>query len=589
MVVVGAVGHGQPRAPLVCACEARTEQIAGAMRPSMGARKSLSAASASKPPRTRRGNGSLGSHRQPPAPDPPQTNFSNFSKVPHRGGRAAEMLRRPTADAATLLVAVLALFAAPVGALRIATAAAPRSLISCSMRDALAQFLGGDPLPEAEIEPTVREALKGWSAMSAAIAVSGGGTSDFSADGGYPKQAAIRSRVDEAAPALEELLRACAESAPALVAEPFACLPLARLATWIPREQWQRPLEDWEGPGAEADAATCIASLRGHLLERWDTPPVLHDALSLTGDARASSVPEAAHRASFAFVSVLSAAGSGSASVKEALEIAISGEPADGSLPPVVSKAVAKFVVTPRAADAKAAGGNPVHLLRRAQVAAQGGEAWVGEGVCRSKMGGRLLGAGSDDASMAADGLREGVSEAYGAALISWVCTHAESLGEVSDVATAIDYAIEMRSAQERGYSLAGRTPKTVAAALEAYAITTITFDNDEIVRPPLSDSEVCSSIRVACSDRAARVCVCACVCVCVCPGLRSLSPTHTASRGSLSPIRPSQPARSSKSLTTIRSTAAPKVATPLGQARRMDAVRARAPCASRRWAPSGG
>ena len=49
---------------------------------------------------------------------------------------------------------------------------------------------------------------------------------------------------------------------------------------------------------------------------------------------------------------------------------------------------------------------------------------------------------------------RAGVTEAFGATLIGWVCTHAEALSEPSEVATAIDYALEMRSAQDSGYTL---------------------------------------------------------------------------------------------------------------------------------------
>ena len=52
------------------------------------------------------------------------------------------------------------------------------------------------------------------------------------------------------------------------------------------------------------------------------------------------------------------------------------------------------------------------------------------------------------------DGSPEGLSEAYGASLISWVCTHAEALSEPSEVATAIDYAIEMRKNQDPSYTL---------------------------------------------------------------------------------------------------------------------------------------
>ena len=192
--------------------------------------------------------------------------------------------------------------------------------------------------------------------------------------------------------------------------------------------------------------------------------------------------------AAYAFTAVLVAAGSGSASVRDALETAINGDAAVAAQP-IVSKVVAKRFVA--AATCSSGGGdgadataNPLHALRRAQVSAQGGEAWVADGVCASLMGERLLGAGAPDTPRAADGMREGLCEAYGASLIAWVCTHAEALAESVDVSVAIDYALEMRRGQDSAFSLAGRTPKTVRAALDAYALTTVRFDNDERFEP---------------------------------------------------------------------------------------------------------
>jgi hypothetical protein len=46
-------------------------------------------------------------------------------------------------------------------------------------------------------------------------------------------------------------------------------------------------------------------------------------------------------------------------------------------------------------------------------------------------------------------------------------------LGEVAAVATAVDFALEMRREQP-DYSLVGRTPKTVQQAMEAYGLTNI-------------------------------------------------------------------------------------------------------------------
>jgi hypothetical protein len=102
--------------------------------------------------------------------------------------------------------------------------------VACSMRDALKQFLGGESNffeEDQVVSEEVREAARSWAAMSAAIAVSGGGASDFSTNGGYPSSKAIRARLEETEQALEDLLEACAEKAPALVAEPQAVLPVA--------------------------------------------------------------------------------------------------------------------------------------------------------------------------------------------------------------------------------------------------------------------------------------------------------------------------------------------------------------------------
>ena len=211
---------------------------------------------------------------------------------------------------------------------------ASRASVSCALRDELAKLLGVEAEPEDEkIKRAVREAAVGWLAMSAAIAVSGGGTSDFAANGGYPAGPEIRKRTADAEPALEALLNACADRAPALVAEPVNCLPLARLAVWVPIDEWLRPLDEWR---SEADATTddsaeaCVASLRAHLLEKWETPSVLHPALALAGDTRSAAIPESAHRAAYVFSKTLVAAGSGSASVKAALEEALCGEPQEG-------------------------------------------------------------------------------------------------------------------------------------------------------------------------------------------------------------------------------------------------------------------
>lgn len=97
----------------------------------------------------------------------------------------------------------------------------------------------------------------------------------------------------------------------------------------------------------------------------------------------------------------------------------------DGAV--VVSKAVAKAFVSSES-------NNPLHTLRRSQVAAQGGEEWVGDGVCASRMGASLLSASA------------GVDEAYGASVIEWICKHASELGEPAELATAIDFCLQVHA-----------------------------------------------------------------------------------------------------------------------------------------------
>lgn len=105
------------------------------------------------------------------------------------------------------------------------------------------------------------------------------------------------------------------------------------------------------------------------------------------------------------------------------LRLEVSGT--DGAV--VVSKAVAKAFVSSES-------NNPLHTLRRSQVAAQGGEGWVGDGVCASRMGASLLSASA------------GVDEAYGASVIEWICKHASELGEPAELATAIDFCLQVHA-----------------------------------------------------------------------------------------------------------------------------------------------
>lgn len=334
--------------------------------------------------------------------------------------------------------------------------------------DAQAQQWGASYVPDQPIGMpvygmlAVNDAARDWAVMCAAVELSGGAKSDFATAGGYPESEAIAARVEAAQPTLDALLQACEARAPALVATEDATLPLARLALWTDESSWARPLATWAG--SDGNASVALRSLAAHLLEKWDTPSVLHAALAYAGPSDSASVPEAAHRVAWAFVTVQRKAGLGLASVKDALQEAVS----DGHI--VVSKAVAKHFIAADPQDS-----DPLHALRSAQVDALGGERWVVEGIRGSLLGRSLLGGGGDDGTA--------VCEPFGAAVIGWCVTHAAELQEPHAVATAIDFAIEMRR-QVGDYSLAGRTPKTVREAMEAYALTSITFDSDERFMP---------------------------------------------------------------------------------------------------------
>ena len=337
---------------------------------------------------------------------------------------------------------------------------APRMIGEYARRIAnLFADVGGDAQPEGgEVQPQVRDAAREFLAISVAIALTGGGRVMYAnADEGL-----VSKGVEAAQPSLDSLMLTCLQNAPTLVATEESVLPLARLAAWVPREQWVRPLEEWAGPTvADGTAYTgALRSLAEHLLELWEVPSALHGALAFTGDGRSATVPEAAHRVSFAFLSAHVAVGAGTASLRDALQETIGSQSAV-----VVSKATAKSLVA-------SSDSNPLHALRRAQVASRGAEDWVGGGVCASSLGVALQ--GSEE---------QGASEAFAMELISWICTHADALGEPAELATAIDYCLEMRR-QDGRYSLAGRTPKTLKAAVEAYALTTIKFDRDELFQP---------------------------------------------------------------------------------------------------------
>ena len=335
-------------------------------------------------------------------------------------------------------------------------------------------------------------------------------------------------------PVLYQLLDAVADRAPSLCRR-SAMLPLARLAAWTESEKWVRPLDDWAGEEERAECAddpaedeagneggdeqrareaAALRSLTSHLLERWEVPAALHGALAFVDGP---PVSEAAHRISLAFLRVQAAAGSGEASVLATLRTAVS---------PSISKATAKEFVKlggdggDASGDAKAGGAeaflldNPLHALRRAQVLSLGGETWLADATCASKLGAALLPAGgpaggpaataapgeagagagapaeSPSSSSGPGGAAEedasgDADEGFALTCLEWLVRHQQVIMGEYAATQALDFFLEMRSI-DPAYTCVGRTPKTVGAALEAYVATTVDFKDypDEAFQP---------------------------------------------------------------------------------------------------------
>ena len=74
----------------------------------------------------------------------------------------------------------------------------------------------------------------------------------------------------------------------------------SRLAAWLPRERWARPLDEWAPPppaelpseaplllpraAAAREERRLLRSLSAHLFERWEAPRALHAALAHVDD-----------------------------------------------------------------------------------------------------------------------------------------------------------------------------------------------------------------------------------------------------------------------------------------------------------------
>lgn len=256
--------------------------------------------------------------------------------------------------------------------------------------------------------------------------------------------------------ALMQVLARCAEVAPVLVRTDRHLLPLVRLAAWAPAERWARPVAEWD-PETTDDAAALTRSLTAHVLEKYEVPSALTWGVVHKDDG--AMVTETAQRISRAFVKAHLDAGTG-VSVRDTLKEVVQT--------PKFTKTMCKNFVALDAADLGACKENPLLALRRAQAVSLGGEDWVRDAVCASKSAQRLHSTSDEEFLMAA---------------VQWVCNNADELAEPSAVSVALDFFMEMKRINP-DYSVASRTPKSVAEAMEAYELSTVTFEGDEMFEP---------------------------------------------------------------------------------------------------------
>lgn len=425
-----------------------------------------------------------------------------LEKFAHEGGahevHLAGAMRARTG--ALVAVAVAAFGALPGSAASLRTSS-PRVRRAAFSRTAVVRASSAQPGPQLGVSEDVREAAHEALVFACAIDLSDS-LGAYSTDQKLAKR--MRERVEQLKPVVDELVDACTAHAPALVREAsrsdgsgFAHVrPLARLAAWVPREQWVREPSEWRPPQG-AGAAAALRSLQAHLLEQYDTAPALHGALAF---ATPGGVPctEAAHRVARAFTRILAASGGGRASVRAGLQAEVCSGTTKRTAKEFVSlrpaAAAREFGSGGKAAVAEggAAGGaagsadaagvlaqaattsadglleSPLHALREAQVRALGAEAWVAKAVCAARIG----------AELADDGF-----EAFVLTALQWVCNHADELAEPATVTSTLDFFCDMRRI-DGTFEVAGRTPKRVAEAREQYELSTITFSNDEAFQP---------------------------------------------------------------------------------------------------------
>ena len=295
---------------------------------------------------------------------------------------------------------------------------------------------------------------------------------------------ALASRAQEAEDLIVRLVNIVAEKAPSAlddntgVALQRELLSLARLAAFTSAEEFLRTPESWQPDDDPARASSsATASLCTHLLEEYETPIALRAALSFTdatGDAgfyglgQGHRCSEEASRVSWAFFKAYKSVARGG-SARDAMREHVS--------PALTKKMVASFIageyneyydvealLATLSEDEGDRATSPLHALRVAQLRCFGADDWVVAPVLASRAGSALA---SDDI------------EAFVQSAMQWIALHQDALSEPQFVRMCLDYMVEMRRA-DASYDCFGRTPKTVLEALEAYQLSTLTFDDDE-------------------------------------------------------------------------------------------------------------
>ena len=89
--------------------------------------------------------------------------------------------------------------------------------------------------------------------------------------------------------------------------------------------------------------------------------------------------------------------------------------------------------------DAASCGADPLHALRRAQVASLGGAEWMAEAACESRL---------------ADSIGSAEEEEFALSALQWAVRHEDALAEPFTARSTIDFFIEMSQVQvSRGVS----------------------------------------------------------------------------------------------------------------------------------------